>query len=387
MRKVSWLLGAVAVVACARVLPPPGGERDTEPPRVVETDPPQNADAPQHAGTRRPVRIIFHETLSERSPRELVQVSPETGLVHAERDGREIRVTIDGGWHVGRVYRITVVPGVVDRFGNARTTTYELVFSTGGVILPNALGGIATDRITGRPAAGARVEAIGQADSTRYTSVTDSTGFFAVRSLPAGSYELRIYSDQNRNREMDAREAREVRPYRVGERDTVAVEFALLAPDTSPARLLRADIRDSAQVRLNFDDYMEAGAPLNGIRVTVWQLPDSTPHSGGMLMTARQFQAMRDTARSRAATPTPAAQDTALPLPVNELIWVPSPALSPQTRYRITVAGYRNINNVPNGGGTTVAISPQRVRRPPPLRPDSAAARDTTAAPRDTTFR
>jgi hypothetical protein len=384
MRKISWLLGIAAVVSCARVMPPPGGERDTEPPRVVETDPLQNAQATQHAGTRRPVRIIFHETLSERSPRELVQVSPETGEVHAERDGREIRVRIEGGWHVGRVYRITVVPGVVDRLGNARTTTYELVFSTGGTILPNALGGIATDRITGRPAAGARVEAIAQADSTRYTSVTDSTGFFALSSLPAGTYDTRIYSDQNRNNQLDPREARDIRQYRIGERDTLAVEFALLAPDTTPARLLRAEIRDSAQVRLGFDDYMEATAPLSGIQVRAWQLPDSTPLGGGRLLTARQFQALRDSARP-AQPATPVAQDTARLLPVNELTWVPASPLQPETRYRFQVTGYRNIHNLPNGGGSAVATSPRRVRTPPPLRPDSAAARDTTGVRRDTT--
>ena len=184
-----WLVAAavVAIIAgCARVMAPPGGPRDTEAPRIVETDPPQNAMATQHTGTRRPVRIIFHETISERSPRELVQVSPETGEVDVDRDGRELKVTIAGGWQPNRVYRVTVLPGIVDRMGNARPAAYDLVFSTGAPITPNVVGGVATDRITARPAANARVEAISRQDSTVHTTVTDSVGFFAMRSLPAG---------------------------------------------------------------------------------------------------------------------------------------------------------------------------------------------------------
>jgi hypothetical protein len=380
MRKLVWLLVLVVLGSCARVMPPSGGERDEEAPRVVETHPEQNAAATEWAGTNREVRIVFHETLSERSPRELVMVSPETGEVRAERDGREVKVTIAGGWQPGRVYRVTVMPGIVDRFGNARSTPYELVFSTGAAILKNALGGIATDRITGKPAQGARVEAILQTDSTRYTTVTDSSGFFALRSLPVGRYETRIYLDQNRNRVPDGLEAVDTRRYDIGEADTLAVELALLAPDTTPARLLRAVIRDSMQVRLSFDDYMEANAPLRGLRLTAWQLPDSMPHGAGRFFTPRDFEAMRaDTTDERPRRDEPA--DTTRLLPINELVWVPMQPLRPETRYRFIVTGYRNIRGVTEGGGSTVALSPARARPPAD---STAARRDTIPAPRDT---
>ena len=136
-----------------------------------------------------------------------------------------------------------------------------------------------------------------------------------------------------------------------------------------------------------FDDYMEATAPLQSIQVLAWQLPDSTPLLAGKLMTVRQHQALRDTARAVQPPPAAAAaQDTARLLPINELVWVPTTPLAPQTRYRFQVSGYQNLHNVPRtGGGSVVATSPARVRTPPPLRPDSAAARDSTAVPRDTT--
>src|SRR5690606_13186552 len=129
-----------------------------------------------------------------------------------------------------------------------RPAAYDLVFSTGGTITPNVIGGIATDRITGRPVSGARVEAIARADSTVFASMTDSLGFYAIRSLPAGEYDLRVFTDQNRNRTLDGVEARATLTFTIAETDTLAHELSLLALDTTAARLVRASPRDSLQV-------------------------------------------------------------------------------------------------------------------------------------------
>lgn len=374
MRRFVYVTMLVVAGSCARVMSPPGGPRDTESPRIVETDPAQNSFASRHAGTNRPVRIVFHETLSERGPREMALVSPETGEVEVERDGEELRITIEGGWQPGKVYRVTVLPGLVDRHSNARTTTYELLFSTGGTILDNALGGIATDRITGRPAANARVEAVARADSTVYTTVTDSGGFFALRALPVGAYYTRIYVDQNRNRTLDMSEARAATEVNVGLADTLAIQLSLLGTDTTAARLVRAEVRDSLQVSLTFDDYTEPSgvAPL---RTTVWQLPDSTVLNGGTLLTEREFRA-RQPDSLRAPLPTPAAAaatpiDTTGALPINQLIWVPAAPLQPNVRYRFQVTGYVNLHGIPNGGGSVTATAPARVQRVPPAAPDT----------------
>ena len=385
MRRLYVLMPLLCSVACARVMAPSGGDRDQEPPRVIETEPAQNLIAMNFANTTRAVRIVFDETISERSPREMVQVSPETGEIHVDRDGNVLDVTIEGGWREGQVYRVTVLPGILDRHGNARTVPYELVFSTGGAMHANALGGIATDRITGRPVPNARVEARLTTDTaTVYTAVSDSAGFFAMRSLPIGDYRTSVYVDQNRNRVPDRTEARADSTVKLAATDTLVLELALLARDTTPARLLRADIRDSAQVRLHFDDYMEAGAPRSSIIVTAWQFPDSTVVPTGALLTPRLFQASRgDTARtSSPRLPQPA---DSVQLPINELVWVPAVPLRPTTRYRFTVTGYTNLQGIGGGGGSVTATSPAPPRSAP--RDTTAARRDTTATPRDTTGR
>lgn len=359
---------------CAQASAPPGGTPDQEAPRVIAATPDTNAVVPNFTG---PVRIRFDETLSERGVREddMVAVSPETGEVKAERHGPEVRVTIEGGWQPGRVYHVTVLPGLQDRRGNARRQSYELVFSTGPEILPTALGGIVKDQLTERPVANARVQATG-ADSVVYTALTDTAGFFALRSLPIGAYQTVAYLDVNRNRKLDGLEPRDARVAAVvTARDTAVVEFSVLALDTTPARLLRAEARDTMHVRLSFDDFIAAGEPLGTMASQIWELPDSVAGPRGVMARLRDYEARARAARDTLAPPPitrGAARDTAKSLPTQELVWVPEQPLKPNTRYRISITGVRNIAGIRLGGGSVPFTTPPRPRPP---------ARDTTAAP------
>jgi hypothetical protein len=278
---------------------------------------------------------------------------------------------------------VTVLPGIVDRMGNARPAAYDLVFSTGAPITPNVVGGVATDRITGRPAEKARVEAVSRQDSTVHTTVTDSVGFFAMRSLPAGTYHARIYTDQNQNRTLDPAEARATVEFTMGANDTIPLEVSLLAPDTTAARLVRAEPRDSLQVRLVFDDYMDPPAGDVPLTVVSWLLPDSTMISGGRVLTERAFRALQPADTTGIRPPgLVMPSDTARAVPVNELIWIPPTPLRPTTRYRVAVSGYRNLHGLTNGGGSVVFTTPARREPPPRAVIDSAAD-----VPRDTTDR
>jgi hypothetical protein len=385
--------------ACARAYPPPGGERDVQPPRLIGTTPGPLEVVPGFAG---PAVFRFDERLSERGFAEsLVIVSPLDSTIRVERGRSEVRVRLDGGWRPDRVYRITLLPGVRDLFGNARTEQAEIVFSTGPPIPETAIAGVVQDRITGRAAPNAVVRAVRRADEVVYTAIGDGTGFFSLRHLPLGAYDVLAFSDQNRNRRRDPVEPVDSTMVTLGApADTVPVVFNVLPPDTTPPRPTRVEVLDSLRLRVTFDDYFATEAPLLGGTAEVHVLPDSVPFAGATRVlqaplheaerreaaaAARQaadtVRALADTAVAPPRTPAgvaPAPAATRVPLPVRELVVVLDRPLLPGQTYTVTVRGVTNISGLTGGGVARFEVPAARQpppQIPPPLPPDTSGIR------------
>ncbi|HEX2167858.1 MAG TPA: Ig-like domain-containing protein, partial [Longimicrobiales bacterium] len=305
-------LAGALIVSCARPFPPPGGERDVIAPRLVSTSPEPLAVVP---ASDEPAVFRFNERISERGFSEmLVTVSPLDSTLRVERSGSEVRVGIEGGWRPNRVYRIVLLPGVRDLFGNERREPVELVFSTGTPIGNTALAGIVIDRITGEPAPQAVVDAVHRGVEARYRAIADSSGFYSLRYLPLGEYDVHAYDDQNRNRRRDTLE-----PVDSGHTamfseptDTVALVFNVLSPDTSAPRIVSARAADSLHVEIEMDDYFDPVSGLESARAEVIALPDSTTYAAAIVFIPEPvFRAERDAAQRRAAEAERLAADSA----------------------------------------------------------------------------
>jgi hypothetical protein len=404
------LLAAVMAAACARAYPPAGGERDRIAPRLIGTTPGPLEVVP---GFDQPVVFRFDERLSERNFSEaLVMVSPRDGALRVERGRREVRVRIDGGWRPNRVYRVVLLPGIRDLFGNARTESAEIVFSTGPPIPNTAVAGIVLDRLTGRPPQNALVHAVRRGDTASYTAVGDTMGFFSLRHLPLGVYDLFAFTDQNRNRRRDPVEPMDTATLSLGSAaDTVAVVFNVLAPDTTPPRVTRAEVIDSLHVRVTLDDYVDVAAPITGAAAELHVLPDSTRFAGARrLLQAPLFERERreiaaqradtaavqradtaavqraDTAAVPPPTPAPPARVPAgraaaqpasqEPLPTREVVVELDRPLEPGLQYTITVSGLVNLHGLVGGGSAGFETRP--AAQPPPgaaIPPDTTALR------------
>jgi hypothetical protein len=354
------------LMACARASAPPGGPEMRDPPAVVETVPGHLALV--EPGTA-PAIFRFGVPLSERGiSDQLALVSPATGDVAVRRRGSDIHVSVRGGWQPDVVYRIVLLPGVRDRFGNERREPLELVFSTGPEITEGAIAGLVNDRITGRAAANALVEATRRQDSLTYVTAVDSAGFFGLRYLRAGSYEIRAWVDQNGNRRRDPQEpfarARVITLNR--DTDTTTIVLDIVPADTTPARVTRAEYRDSLQVRITTDDYLDPDFPLGDIQVRLYVLPDSTAVPGAHRV-LHPSDWDRDQREARAAADTTAPPRAVSPvrpepqrLPQRELVLVPAVALQPETRYVVTLTGLANVTGLPGGGGSATFEVPER---------------------------
>lgn len=259
------LLGALALlaVACARPGGPTGGPRDQRPPVLVSVEPDTFARIEPGDGR---IRIVFDETLSEQvqggTMDDVVQVSPRTGDVRVSHSGNELEVEIEGGFQPGVVYRVTVLPRLVDRFSNRLLAPFEWVFSTGPDFEPTAFAGEVWDRVTGAPISDALVTAL-DGDSVPYVAVTDSAGLFAMRYLPSGAYRVTGLLDRDRDRVADAFEAQGSAPsIELGRTDTLLTSFALLVPDTTPPQLVQGEKIDSVTLRVIFDDPLDPAQDL-----------------------------------------------------------------------------------------------------------------------------
>lgn len=435
------LLGGAVVlfmVGCAKISAPVGGVVDKEPPQVISTSPEPFAVVP---GWDQPVVIRFDERISEKQISESVLVSPETGKVRVRKGRSELKISVAGGWRPGQIYTVVVLPVVQDLFNNSLKSEIELIFSTGPEIPATAAAGMITDRITGKPVAGARVEAISEVDSVSYVALSDTAGFFALRHIPAGGYAIQAYLDRNRSGVLDFGEPQDTGSLLLGATDTMVVSYVLLPADTTPARLTRAEERDTMQVRLTLDDYLDPLESLAGVRVEIRELPDSTLIPGARVEQVYEFERWRaeqraaeeradaekaaemadsaktapdtvgvaaDTAaravsaadtRSRrmaearvgaAAAETRTAGARAAeraagtagaelepPLPVRELVVVPETPLKRKTRYLITISGIRNINGIEGGGGSAVFETAAAI----PLDTTEVAPVDSSASP------
>ena len=364
-------------------------------PRLLETVPAPLAVV--EPGTA-PAVLRFDERLSERGFSEaLVSVSPLDSTLRVERSGSEVRVSIDGGWRPNRVYRVVLLPGASDLFGNARREAVELVFSTGAPVGSTALAGMVMDRLTGVGAPQGVVDAVHRTEGARYTAIADSSGFYSLRYLPVGEYDVRAYEDLNRNRRRDAME-----PVDSGHTalftqptDTVALVFDVLVPDTTAPRITSARALDSLHVRVETDDYFDPAAGLDAARAAVSTLPDSIRRAVSVrIMPEAVFVAERDAARL-AADSAAAAADTAAAvrdtlaappraapvrpgaprggaidstLPTRALVVRLDRPLAPGS-YTISIAGVTNLHGLSGGGATQFDLSPPAPPPPPDANP------------------
>ena len=271
---LSAMLGVLAA-GCAREAAPPGGPPDRLPPIVILSEPDTFSTVEPF---RSPVSVRFSERISERPSAgtldQAVVVSPVSGEVRVSHGREGLTVRVLGGFEAGLVYRLTVLPVIQDMFGNALQEPFELFFSTGPEFTPNVVAGSVIDRLTGEPLRDARVDAAVAESDVVHTAVTDSAGIFAMRYLPAGDYVVSAYLDRNRNAQPDFTEPQGTRPAPLdGEGEaadtTIVLEVALLARDTTSARVARVTVEDSISLTVSLDDYLDTEVPLDDVRVVL----------------------------------------------------------------------------------------------------------------------
>jgi len=279
-RRLTGAAVTLAILACAKIEPPPGGPKDLLPPGLIATVPDSLTVLPDFAGD---VEFVFNETVSEGgSPNmglgtgdleKLVILSPTEKVPRVRWKRSRVTVRPEEGWRPNTVYRVQLLPGVMDLRRNRNDSSTVVTFTTGAPIPALHLRGQVWDWSTARPAPRALITAMLLQDSLRYRMVTDSVGRFDFGPLPSGDYLVYGAIDQNKNARLDRREPWDSLP--VPRDSTTVPELWVFPHDSVGPRLSTAAVSDSLSALLTFSQPLDPAQRFGAGAVRVLLLPDS----------------------------------------------------------------------------------------------------------------
>ena len=307
--------GAALLLACARVGTPPGGPPDKEPPKIVQVKPESGAVVP----TWKSSVVIQYDDVIDEMPgsgggggggggggagsmsglAKLILLSPVRGPVKVDWHRSSISVKPKEGWKP-RVYRLEILPGILDLRRNRSDSGKTVLFSTGPEIGHARIGGIALKWIEQTVLLRALIEAVPLPDSVGYLTMADSGGQFNLTNLQPGRYIVYATADDNSDRRRGLREAYDSVEVTLDSTSNVAL-FAF-PHDTVPPRPRAATFADSISVRVEFSQALDPAKSLDTTHVHLIELPDSTPVPIAQILTQQQFDSLtaaaaRDTTR------------------------------------------------------------------------------------------
>ncbi len=385
---------AFGILACAKIEPPPGGPSDLLPPGLIATVPDSLAILPDFAGD---VEFVFNETVSEGgSPNmglgtgdleKLVILSPTEKVPRVRWKRSRVTVRPQEGWRPNTVYRVQLLPGVMDLRRNRNDSSTIVTFTTGAPIPSLHLSGRVWDWSTARPVPRALITAVLLPDSLRYRMLTDSAGMFDFGPLPSGDYLVYGAIDQNKNARLDRREPWDSLP--VPRDSSVVPELWVFPHDTVGPRLSTATASDSLSALLTFSQPLDPAQRFGPGAVHVLLLPDSVSVGVLSLLPKVEHDSLYrppppppDTTAPKAAPapvkatpPVDSVRPSRAPLYTTLLLRVAEP-WKKGARYVIEVDSIRNVN-------LAAADARGPLEIPVPKVDSTAAAADSAKTPPD----
>lgn len=394
--------------------PPAGGPEDQVPPKLVGTVPDSVGAYP---GWKRDVEFLFDEIVSEGSTpnqglgtgdlERLILLSPTTAVPVIKWKRDRITVHPKEGWRPNRVYRVELLPGLLDLRRNRTDTAAVLTFSTGGPAPTDTIEGIAIDWVAGRAARAALIELVLQPDSLVYRTLTDSGGRYGIGPLPRGRWRVVGALDQNKNLRFDRRENHDTAG--VAEGVHRVPPLWLIPRDTVGPRILSITATDSVSATVALSQPLDPYQRMDSVAVRFMLQKDSTPVPFASLLPKtvddslqKIIRAREDSARAAADTtkkeavgkaPAPplggrpeaeAVRDdpevdsllATRPRLADKLVLRVATPFTPEAKYLLELSGIRSAAGVAGEAKAVLAI-PKRAQ-------PKAETPDSTVAPIDT---
>jgi len=322
-----------------------------------------------------PIEVFFDERISETassgSLQDAVRISPMLGEITVNHRSRSLEIEMLGGFTQDVVYRITILPIVRDLFQNPMPYPFEFLFSTGPEMIANVAAGTVTDGITLRPSFGATVIAstdtlgsnLESGDGLKHIAVSDSSGVYAFRYLPTGTYSITAFMDENRSNSPESTEPIANTHLVVQANDTVFTDMKVLRPDSTPPVLNAVGIVDSLTLLVEFDDYLDPEQfPVEDVIATLSKGASGTIEIKEIL-DEYEFDARRELISDAVGDSMPTVGldsmistvepiDRGASVPSRNVYLLLAEPIKPGTAYEVTISGLVNVNGIGPSGGT-----------------------------------
>ncbi|MBO4773898.1 MAG: Ig-like domain-containing protein [Bacteroidales bacterium] len=197
------LLGGCATQAVLN-----GGPKDTEPPKIVQSEPALEATSVSNPV----IRLRFDEYVTLNSPTDSIRITPaQQKAPNYQLKGKTLHITLRDSLLPNTTYHIDMQGGVIRDLneGNHMPAT-SVVFSTGEGLDSCQLSGIVKDAYTLQPVANACVllytqqeDSCPMRDQSDFFTLTDKQGAFSFNHLPARPFRIYAVADKNFNRRFD----------------------------------------------------------------------------------------------------------------------------------------------------------------------------------------
>jgi uncharacterized protein (DUF2141 family) len=198
-----WLI----VGSCANIGAPTGGPRDTTPPVLLYSEPP-NSSANFSSNQ---IRIFFDEFIQLRGLSQKLFISPPLEKTPEIRvRGKSLVINLRENLRENTTYSFFFGDAIVDFTEGNAITSFTFVVATGAYVDSLSLSGNVAEAFSMKPVDGALVmlydnfvDSVPYLEFPSYVALTDKSGNYTINNIREGEFKIFALKDKNANYKFD----------------------------------------------------------------------------------------------------------------------------------------------------------------------------------------
>jgi len=247
IRLLIVLFSSILFIRCANIIPPTGGPRDMEEPKVI-SEYPKNGTTNY---TENYITLTFDEPISENQLSSKVLVSP---IIEGNFSVRVKKNTIKLSWtdtlKPNTTYTFNLANGIKDNTEGNTIKNYSVTFSTGKDIDTNQISGIIKNYPGATNNSNLKVFLYPATDTLKkllktkpiYVGIANDSGVVTINYVKHDTYQTISLQDINNNNKWDPTEAADIQQLTI--KDKIYKSFQLQQTTLDTTRILSVTSKD-----------------------------------------------------------------------------------------------------------------------------------------------